>query len=211
MRRIAFLLGAGAIAASLAFGQEYSRFTFSASGGLTSPVGNTGRFLDNGWNVGVAGGINFSSRIAAMLRFQYNDLGIQGETLGSLGAHGGTQSISSFTLDPRVHFRPGRAVDFYVSGGGGLYTRHQGFDPPFVATSTPGNSFFGFAPVTSSAPGLTVIVPSATLSKPGFNIGAGLEFGGAWHGKFFAEARWNHMFISDVHEDYIPISFGFRF
>jgi hypothetical protein len=41
-------------------------------------------------------------------------------------------------------------------------------------------------------------------------VGAGIAFGKKWGGKFFAEARYNRIFIGDRHTDYIPVTFGFR-
>ena len=37
--------------------QEVSRFSFDVGGGFTQPVGNTGRHLDEGWNVRGGAGI----------------------------------------------------------------------------------------------------------------------------------------------------------
>ena len=41
-------------------------------------------------------------------------------------------------------------------------------------------------------------------------IGAGVAFGALGHGKFFAEARYNHIYMTQSHVDYIPVTFGFR-
>jgi hypothetical protein len=30
-----------------------------------------------------------------------------------------------------------------------------------------------------------------------------------WHGKFFAEAKYNRIF-ANYHSDYVPVTFGFR-
>jgi hypothetical protein len=39
--------------------QETQRFTFDIGGGFTTPMGNTGRNLDPGWNVGGGAGSEF--------------------------------------------------------------------------------------------------------------------------------------------------------
>ena len=201
----------GMIAAGFAAAQEYSRFTFDASAGFTESVGNTGRYLDNGWNAGFGAGVNLSSRLALMAQYQYTDMSMNSATFRTFGAAGGDGSVWSLTLDPRFHVWPKGPVDFYVVGGGGVYTRRNAFDPPFTAMATPGSPFFGFVPVASSTPTIPVMLPSSSLSKPGFNVGAGVQFGKLWHAKFFAEARWHHMFLGDLHEDYIPVSFGITF
>jgi hypothetical protein len=55
-----------------------------------------------------------------------------------------------------------------------------------------------------------VIVDSYTVNKPGVDVGAGIAFGKKWGGKFFAEARYNRIYLGDRHTDYIPVTFGFR-
>jgi hypothetical protein len=62
MQRFNFILGllaTGLIAGQLVSAQEFSRFSFDVGGGFTQPVGNTGRHLDEGWNVRGGAGINF--------------------------------------------------------------------------------------------------------------------------------------------------------
>jgi hypothetical protein len=40
--------------------------------------------------------------------------------------------------------------------------------------------------------------------------GAGVAFGTKSHGKIFAEAKWDRVFIGNSHMDYLPVTFGFR-
>jgi opacity protein-like surface antigen len=203
MKTLAFVFSLGLVAANFAAGQEVQRFTFDAGAGFTQPVGNTGRFLDNGWNAGVGAGMNFTNRLGAMVQFQFNDMGINSTTLNNIGVPGGNVDIWSLTIDPRVHLMPKGPVDIYLVGGGGLYHRYQQFTAPGVGT---GLGFFGFTPVPT-----TVVLASSSINKPGYNVGAGVAFGTRWHAKVFAEARWDHMFINNYHDDYIPVSFGVTF
>ena len=40
----------------------------------------------------------------------------------------------------------------------------------------------------------------------------GISFGSKWRGKFFAEARYHRIFMgNDLHTDYVPVTFGYRF
>ena len=57
-RRLAVAGGAMTLLAAMAAAQEVPRFTFAVGGGFTNPVGNTGRHLDEGWNIMAGGGIN---------------------------------------------------------------------------------------------------------------------------------------------------------
>ena len=205
------------LAASFAFfcmgsvsAQEVSRFTFDLGGGFTQPVGNTGRFLNEGWNVQAGAGYNFSPYVGAMIQLDYNDLGINSATLNNFGFPGGGVHVFSATLDPIVHLNPKGHIDFYLIGGGGLYHREQDFTAPSVSTFTAFDPFFGgFYPVAVPT---TSILSSYSVNKPGVNAGAGFAVGTKWHGKIFAEARYVHIFMGNgTHTDYVPVTFGFRF
>jgi hypothetical protein len=102
---------------------------------------------------------------------------------------------------------PKSSTDIYVTGGGGYYRQNQDFTQPGVANGLGFDPFFGFYPY--AAP-VNVVVSSYSVNKPGIDVGAGIAFGKKWGGKFFAEARYNWIFIGDRHTDYIPVSFGFR-
>jgi hypothetical protein len=187
-------------AGSLCAQQETSRFAFDIGGGFTQPVGNTGRHLDEGWNIAGGVGYNFSQYVGAMVDVGYNSFGINSTTLSNVGFPGGGVHIFSATLDPIVHLTPRSRFDLYIIGGGGVYHRNQDFTRPSVATVTGFDPFFGFFPVSVYS-----------VTKPGVDIGAGVALGTKWHGKFFAEARYNRIFMgNNQHTDYIPVTFGFR-
>jgi len=188
--------------------QEGSPFTFDIGAGFTQPVGHTGRELDEGWNIGAGAGFNFSQYVGAKVDVGYNSFGIDSATLSNLGFPGGGVHVFSATLDPIVHLNPHGHFDVYVIGGGGLYHEYWEFTQPSVATIAGFNPFFGF--YTAAVP-TTQILASYSVNKPGVDIGAGIAFGTKWHGKFFAESRWDHIFIGGSrHVDYVPVTFGFR-
>ena len=142
---LAACFGLGAL--GVASAQETSHFAFSIGGGFTTPVGNTGRYLDDGWNVGAGFGANFNSYVGALIDVNYNSMGINSTTLQNIGVPGGGMHIFSATLDSIVHLTPKAHFDVYVTGGGGLYHREQDFTAPGVATVPGFNPFFGFYPV----------------------------------------------------------------
>jgi hypothetical protein len=188
--------------------QENPRFAFNVGGGFTQTVGNTGRHLDNGWNLTAGAGINFSKYFGTMVDLGYNRFGINGMTLSRAGFPDGNVSVFSATLDPVVHLNASSHVDAYLIGGGGLYHTMQEFTQPSVSAFTAFDPFFGFYNVAVPT---TQVLSSYSVNKPGVNIGAGFAIGTKWHGKIFAEARYNRIFMgNDRHEDYIPVSFGFR-
>ena len=54
------------------------------------------------------------------------------------------------------------------------------------------------------------VISSYTVTKPGFDVGAGLAFGGFKHGRFFAEAKWERAFLNYGNRiDLVPVTFGF--
>lgn len=207
MKNLAYVSFMGLLAFATANAQETPKFTFDIDGGFTNSAGNTGRQLDNGWNVGGGVGYNFSSWLGAKLDLSYSRMGINTGTLSFLGQPGGNMQVFSATIDPVVHLTPKHHFDLYVTGGGGLFHIYQEFTQPTIAVTNVFDPFFGIYPV---AFGATQILSSYSVNKPGFDVGAGIAVGAWGHGKIFAEAKWDHAFLTNSHIDYIPVSFGFR-
>jgi outer membrane protein with beta-barrel domain len=187
--------------------QERHLLIVDLGAGFTQPVGNTGRHLDGGWNIRGGVGLNFSQYLGALLQLDYNSFGINSTTLSNAGFPGGNMNVFSATVNPIVHLTPHGHFDLYLIGGGGLYRRTQQFTQPGVATVIGFDPFFGFYQYGIPT---TEVLSSYSVNKPGVNGGAGIAFGSKWGGKFFAEARYHRIFTGDLHTDYIPVSFGFR-
>jgi Outer membrane protein beta-barrel domain len=188
MKSFAFASCIGILALASANAQEFSKFTFDIGGGYVAPVGSTSNNRDPGWSVRGGAGVNISPHLGIMLDLGYDSLGISSTSLVPVGATGGDVNVFHATVDPVVRFRGKGRLNFYLTGGGGLFHRYKEVD-------------FGSAPQLTN-----------TLNKPGFDVGGGLEYGAFARGKFFTEARWEHMFFSNTttHMDFIPVSFGFR-
>ncbi len=205
--RISFMAGIGLIAVGVLNAQETPRFSFNVGGGFTEPVGNTGTQLDTGWNVQAGAGYNFNPYLGAMIQFSDSRFNVNGATLNSLGFPGGNVNLSSFTLDPVIHTNPRGPVDVYFIGGGGLYHWRQEFTAPTVEIVNGFDPFFGFFQEGIPA---TEVLTSYTVNKPGANAGVGVSLGTHWHVKVYAEARYNRVFFSNGHADFLPVTFGFR-
>jgi len=193
-------------AAALVNAQETPKFTFNIGAGFTRPAGNTGNHLDTGWNVQGGAGYNFSPYVGANVDLAFNDLGIASADLSRIGVPGGNVHVFSATLDPIVHLNPHGHVDFYLTGGGGLFHWYQEFTRPAVAIVPGFDPFFGFY---SAAVPATQVLSSYSVNRPGIDLGAGVAVG-AWKGKVFAEAKYDHIYMRGSHADYIPVTFGFR-
>jgi Outer membrane protein beta-barrel domain len=207
MKRVALVCGIAVSLMGFASAQENPGFAFNVGAGFTTPLGNTGRNLDDGWNVRAGAGYNFSPYFGALIDLSYNNMGINSATLDNLGYGGGKLTVFSATFDPIVHLNPHGHVDVYVTGGGGIYHQYQDFTNPAVIVGNGYNPFFGFYPYALAG---NVVVASYTVNKPGIDAGIGIEMGSKWHGKFFAEARYNRIFTGAYHTDYLPVTFGFR-
>jgi len=203
MLRFALVGSLGLLCVAGLSAQEVSHFSFELGAGFTQTVGNTGRYLDDGWNIKGGVSYNFSNRFGVLGEVGYTSLGFNGTTLSNLGYPGGDVNVFSATVDPIVHLTPRSHFDVYAIGGGGLYHWSQGFSAP-AGVVTPINS--GSFPI---------VIPNSgdqySVNKPGWNAGMGLAFGTKWHGKIFAEARYMHVFLNNnMRGDYVPVTFGFR-
>lgn len=207
MRSLVVMSCIGILGLASANAQETPKYTFDIGAGFTNSVGGTATQLSNGWNIGAGVGYNFSPYLGAKLDLGYSSMDISGSTLLNIGVPGGDVHVFTATIDPVVHLTPKRHVDFYLTGGGGLFHIYQEFTQPVVGVTNVYNPFFGLYPV---AFGANEILSSYSVNKPGFDVGGGVAFGLRGHGKLFAEAKWDHGFLSGSHIDYLPISFGFR-
>src|SRR5262245_10710313 len=164
------------------FGHEPIRPTGFFGAGFTTPVNPLAGRLDTGWNL--AGGVGVSGNYAGiMLDAMYNDFGINHATLTRVGFPKGSQKYWAITVDPIFHVNPRGPLDFYITGGGGLYsqiTRYRlprsGFRGPFSDRED--------------------LIASYTVFKPGVNGGAGFSFDMGYRSpiKIFVETRFHRMF-----------------
>lgn len=208
MKKLALITTLTLAGLGVASAQETSHFAFNIGAGFTNPIWTAGRYTDMGWNVGAGAGWNFNSYVGALVDVSYNQMGINSSTLNGFGVPGGDLHVFSATLDPIIHVVPHSKVDVYITGGGGIYHRTQEFTAPGVASVTGFSPFFGFYNVGVPT---TQILSSYTVNKPGVDAGLGIAFGSKWHGKFFAEAKFDRIFDGNgFHTDYIPVTFGFR-
>ena len=213
MKRALMVISAAVLISGFAVAQdEFSRFTFNAGAGFTTPVKAAGDRLDRGWNAGLGAGMNFSSHVGALLEVNYNRMGINSATLNALSMPDGTASVFSATLNPIVHVNPRGPVDVYLIGGAGLYQWRTQFTQPTVQVFTGFDPFLGI--IYPVAVPVNQVITEYSVNKFGFNGGMGLTFGaiGRRKAKFYSEARFNRVMLSPSrHFDMIPVTFGIRF
>ncbi len=207
MKKIAFYLVSFCAAGLPAFAQ-FSHFTGFVGGGFTTPVNPIGARLDNGWNVTAGAGVNATHHFGIMLDFIYAENGINRSFLNQVQAPDGTTRVWGFTLDPVIHVTQEGPVDFYVTGGGGIYHRTVEYTQPVISQGIFFDPWFGYYP---GAFGTNQIIGSYGQYKGGINGGVGVSFKlGSSKVKAFAEARYHHIYTRNVGTDIIPVTFGFR-
>jgi len=183
-------------------------FTGNVGAGFTTPVYRSGTRLDNGWNIQAAAGINPIPYFGALVEFMYNQNDVNASTLNALNFPGGEMRLWSLTLDPVIKFNPHGKFSPYLIGGGGLYHRTIEFTQPTVATFTGFDPFLGILyPVAVPA---NQVIASNSVYKGGVNGGAGFNIRLRGSAKFYAEARYHHMYTRQP-TTILPVTFGFRF
>ena len=207
MKKIAFYLVSFCAAGLPAFAQ-FSNFTGFVGGGFTTPVNPIGSRIDTGWNITAGAGYNVNHHFGMMLDFIYTENGINRRFLDQVQAPDGTTRVWGFTLDPIVHVTQEGPVDFYVTGGGGIYHRTVEYTQPVVSQGIFFDPWWGFYP---AAFGTNQVIGSYGQYKGGINGGVGMSFKlGSSKVKAFAEARYHHIYTRAVGTDIIPVTFGFR-
>jgi hypothetical protein len=207
-KTITVLFGLTALAAGSARAQEAPRFTFNLGAGFTNPTGTAGDRLNTGWNFDLGGGVNLNRYVGALLKWNYNNLGMNAATLNGLGFPGGDIRVWSLTAEPIVHLFPERHFDVYLTGGGGLYHQVRELTRPAIIGT------YVYNPIVGSYPAVVPVnlaLESASVNKPGFNGGIGITLGTKWNAKFYVETQFHRMFLDHgLTLDYIPVTFGVR-
>jgi len=208
MKKIAFYLVSLSCAAGVPAFAQFSHFTGFVGGGFTSPINPLGSRIDNGWNISAGAGVNATHHVGVMVDFIFNQNGINPTSLGQAQAPDGSVRVWGFTLDPVFHVTQEGPIDFYVTGGGGIYHRTVEYTQPTLSQGTFFDPFFGFYPANFVT---NQVIGSFGQTKGGLDAGVGMSFKlGRAKVKAFAEARYHHIYTRNVATDLLPITFGLR-
>ena len=181
------------------FGSDTTRATGFFGAGFASPINPVARQLDTGWTL--SGGVGVTrDYFGVTLDAMFADFGINHRALLAAGVPRGDQKYWSLTVDPVLHVNPRGPVDFYITGGGGLYSQITEF-----------RGGYGYG---GPFGGRDDVIASNTVYKPGVDGGAGFAFNVGYSRtvKIFAEARFHHMFFHyGPGASFIPVTVGVRF
>jgi hypothetical protein len=179
-----------------------NKWTFIVGGGFTLPVGGTHAYFTPSYKFQVGGGRAFNKSFAVLAQFDWDNFGIQTNTLNQLlpiyallcgfgctgtpiTQIGGSGHDWSFTLDPVYNFLQGDTMGAYVVGGVGYYHKVTTFTTPTIGTEC--SPFYGCFQY-----GANSTIDEYTSNAVGFNGGVGFtyrfsRFAGE---RFYAEARY---------------------
>jgi hypothetical protein len=186
-------------------------------GGWSDPAGRSSDDLQGGYSVG--GGLSVAPVRGSLIDFRLDvnyDRNNATQALIDLNQNAsdsvdrGREEVWSGTLDLELHVPMGGGTSVYFFGGGGEYNLSLTFREPVYAFGGPGyycNPFGycgGFGGVKTS---------SDTLTKFGWNAGAGFEIPLSSGVKWFVEGRYNRIQQSNLGRPlaFIPVTIGLRF
>jgi hypothetical protein len=200
--------------ASIALGQNESRWTANVGGGIgggyTPLVGGISQKLNNGWHLRGGAGYKFTSHFSTTLQASYHGLGVSRAVLNEAKVPNGNAHLWSFTADPKIELRPYHGVDTYLIGAVGYYRRVVQFTRPTLQPVIIFDPFFGF--FQGFIPADKVL---GTIARGGIGggAGAGFEFGVGPRGgntKLFTEARYEYGATGAMPTRMVPVTLGIR-
>jgi opacity protein-like surface antigen len=192
-------------------------------GGWSDPAGKTADYLQGGYSAGVGFSVAPARGSPFDLRFDFNYdrndatqrlIGINQNSSGAVNR--GREEVWNGTLDLEMHVPIGTSgVDAYFFGGGGAYNVTLSFGEPFYAAGGNSGGYYYCDPFEDFCGGGfgEVRTSSHTMTKFGWNAGAGLEGPINPGVKWFVEGRYNRVQLSNnmVPLAFIPVTVGLRF
>ena len=212
MLRIKLLLLVGVIlvVAGPANAQEadYSKFLFNIGGGIGFPQGDLTKFVNDGGNFVVGGGINFNHYFGVDSEYMWHDLPINSATKQFLQTPGASARQHAWTFNPIVHLPLGSTkFGAYVIGGIGWYHR-SGETTPGVGVVCDDYWSWWYGCALGS---VDIVTGSRSANAFGENIGAGFTYRlGESHAKIYSEFRYHHAAYNSTATNLIPLTFGIR-
>lgn len=198
-------------------------FMYEAGGGFTVPTGGARQFENTGWNVKIGGGYKFNRHLAAMLDYDYVDMGIPIGIIDAVNPGGnGSTHLWSITLNPMYSYDITSRFGGYVVGGGGFFRKVANFNQPVFSWCAYQDYYGGCYPGD-----VNVTVAHFSNNAGGLDFGTGFTYKLSDTGdtRLFVEGRYvwvNNQASSrntattgyppaNYPTEYVPITFGVRF
>jgi opacity protein-like surface antigen len=197
------------VAASNSNAQDDHKFTFDVGGGYSPLVGDMSSRLNNGWNIVVGGGYNFTSHFSGTVEYMYNGYGVSRRTLEEAQVPAGNSHMWSITANPKLRLMPISKLDPYLVGGVGYYRRTVEFTRPAIVPVFFFDPFFGTFYNTLVL--ANQVLGDITRGGIGGSAGAGFDIKIGDSGlKFFSEARYHYASTGRIPTRMVPVTFGIR-
>ena len=208
--RLSVLLWLLCLTTAFAAAQSERPVSFNIGGGFTPLLGDTGKYLNNGWNIGGGVAYNVNQVFSIGPQFSYSGFVASPLALKNAGTPDGNGNLWSITAQPRLQLPFAFRLRPYLVGGVGYYRRTLNFTRPALTNVTFFDPLFGFV-----FPGTVLtnqILKSQSQSGIGGNAGAGFGIKlGNRGAEIFAEARYVYASTGGMPTRMVPLTFGLRF
>ncbi len=185
-----------------------NKYVFEVGAGLTLPTGDTHKVLSTSYSFQGGIGRNFNKKEGVIAQFDWDNFGVQTNTLNSLLATynnlgytdqnnaplsqlNGSSHVWSFTLNPIYNFYEGDKTGAYVIAGAGFYHKTASFSVPVIGTGY--DPYYGYYQYQANAP-----IDTYTSNAFGVNGGIGFTYKPSQFAneRLFVEARYVYNFNS---------------
>jgi opacity protein-like surface antigen len=186
-----------------------SHITASVGAGFSFPLGTLRDHTKTGFNFVASGGPRFNPHFSLTLDFSLHYLELKNSLQSQDNVNvsfGSMMRLWSLTVNPHYEFIKQERFSSYATGGYGIYNRRLLLAAPGLVPAVVCDQFWNVC-VSNNPVSQTVTGPLSPY-KGGYNVGGGVTFGA--HTKFFVEARYHHMFTTDVATEVVPLTFGIR-
>lgn len=208
--RAALVAGLVCLLPLCVWAQSERPVSFNVGGGFSPFIGDTGKYLNNGWNVTAGVAYNVNKVFSIGPQFSYNGFGVSPLALKQAGTPGGDAHLWSITAQPRLQLPFAYKLRPYLIGGVGYYRRTVNFTQPTLVNQVFFDPFFGF--VFPALVPANQVLKTQTQSGIGGNLGAGFSFKLGHAGtEFFTEARYVYASMGGIPTRIVPLTFGLRF
>ena len=210
-RALAAALALGAVLSAPPVGaQDAQGLHLGVAGGSSSPTGALGDRARTGYNLFGNLGWQPHRRGPFALRAEagYSHFGLTDGYLSRFKRpNEGDVSMLSGTLNAVWHAPRWGALRPYLIGGAGAYRRHTQLDESVVVDVAAYDPFLGEVTVTD-VPG-EAVVRSQRTTRFGLNGGGGVAVRAAG-AQVYLEARYNDVFTTHRHTNFVPVVLGVR-
>jgi len=214
--RILLLLVLCGIAASASAQSSFSRYNFTAGGGLGVGRNEVAAFVGNSGHVVAGGGVNFSRLFGLDAEYMYYNLPLRTSVIQSQSLPGASGHLQSISLDGivTVPYHAGK-LGAYGIFGGGFYRRSVSANPEVLQTNAvcqPAWVRWWGINCLKGTPQTQQTLSSYSKDAGGFNFGGGATYRLNYldHAKVFFEFRYHRAYHSDGQTIVVPLTVGLR-